>query len=453
MTSICTNYNNGVILQEHQKKLVNFITNSSEKGILAFHSVGSGKTITSLAAARCLMENFPFRKVQIVTNTSLTGNFLKEINHLKLNFKNKIQVDSYSSFISKSKKGKVECSDTILIVDESQGLNGQGSSRFKWVFDCASKAPKVILLSATPVKNYSSEFANQLSLITGEKIGKAKFDTIDSLSGNNRDKAYKKLLQCKVSYMQRNPDSDPNYPKVKQNLVAIKMSKEYYNDYLKIQNGIKEQLPEDFMKAKNLAVFYNGIRRAVNKVDDISPKVKWAIKKIEEDVQKNKKVLVYSTWLSSGIVSIKKILAEKGIRCSEVSGRINKDSKDAEVRKYNKGVTKVMLISSSGAEGLNLKETRTVIVLEPHWNQSRIDQVIGRAVRYKSHENLPETDKIVEVFHLILIKNPKYTKSYDKIESADSILFKLTQQKEENIQRFYSSLAKASIENNLECFN
>jgi hypothetical protein len=447
----CTKYSGGIVLQEHQKKLVNFISSSTEKGILAFHSVGSGKTITSLAAARCLLEKFPFKRVQIITNTSLTSNFLREIDNLKLDFKNKIQVDSYAAFISKSKKGKVSCADTVLIVDESQGINGQGSSRFKWVFECAQMAPKVILLSATPIKNYQSEFANQLSLITGEKVGKAKLDAIEELTGTARDKAYKKLLGCKVSYFKRDPNGDPNYPTVKQNIVVVKMSKEYYEEYLKVQNNIKEGLPTDFMKAKNLAVFYNGIRRAVNKVDDVSPKIKWVIKKIQEDITNNKKVLVYSTWLSSGIVSIKKILAQNGIHCSEVSGRIAKEDKDAQVSRYNRGLNKVMLISSSGAEGLNLKETRTVIVLEPHWNQSRIDQVIGRAVRYKSHSKLPENERLVEVFHLILVKNPKYTKTYDKTDSADSILLKLTQQKEENIQKFYSSIAKVSIENDSTC--
>jgi hypothetical protein len=31
-----------------------------------------------------------------------------------------------------------------------------------------------------------------------------------------------------------------------------------------------------------------------------------------------------------------------------------------------------------------------VQVLEPHWNEEKLDQVIGRAIRHKSHAELPE---------------------------------------------------------------
>ena len=89
--------------------------------------------------------------------------------------------------------------------------------------------------------------------------------------------------------------------------------------------------------------------------------------------------------------------------------------------------------------------------MEPHWNQSRIDQVIGRAVRYHSHSKLPENKKNVEVFHLILQKNEKYIKFRDVLDSADLILLKLSQIKERNIQNFYDNLSKVSIENDPTC--
>ena len=46
-------------------------------------------------------------------------------------------------------------------------------------------------------------------------------------------------------------------------------------------------------------------------------------------------------------------------------------------------------MSSSGSEGLDLKNTRLLQVLEPHFNLSKIRQVEGRGARYKSHEHLP----------------------------------------------------------------
>ena len=61
-------------------------------------------------------------------------------------------------------------------------------------------------------------------------------------------------------------------------------------------------------------------------------------------------------------------------------------------------VVKVMMITSSGAEGINLRNTRFVHIMEPYWNMVRIDQVVGRARRICSHEDLPEELRTVQVF-------------------------------------------------------
>ena len=45
----------------------------------------------------------------------------------------------------------------------------------------------------------------------------------------------------------------------------------------------------------------------------------------------------------------------------------------------------IILISSSGAEGISLSCVRQVHILEPYWNYIRIHQVLGRAIRLLSH--------------------------------------------------------------------
>ena len=57
-----------------------------------------------------------------------------------------------------------------------------------------------------------------------------------------------------------------------------------------------------------------------------------------------------------------------------------------------------MIISSAGAEGISLSCVRQVHILEPFWNYVRIDQVLGRAIRMKSHLNLPKEDRNVEQY-------------------------------------------------------
>ena len=61
-------------------------------------------------------------------------------------------------------------------------------------------------------------------------------------------------------------------------------------------------------------------------------------------------------------------------------------------------IIKVFMITSSGAEGINLKNTRYVHVVEPYWHMVRVEQVVGRARRICSHQDLPEELRTVQVF-------------------------------------------------------
>lgn len=61
----------------------------------------------------------------------------------------------------------------------------------------------------------------------------------------------------------------------------------------------------------------------------------------------------------------------------------------------------ILLITSSGAEGINLKYVRQVHLMEPYWNKVRTDQVIGRARRIKSHSELPEDQRNVRVYEYV----------------------------------------------------
>ena len=61
-------------------------------------------------------------------------------------------------------------------------------------------------------------------------------------------------------------------------------------------------------------------------------------------------------------------------------------------------IIKVFMITSSGAEGITLKNTRYVHILEPYWHPVRMEQVIGRARRICSHENLPADERKVNVY-------------------------------------------------------
>ena len=72
--------------------------------------------------------------------------------------------------------------------------------------------------------------------------------------------------------------------------------------------------------------------------------------------------------------------------------------KEIHPNNYYGEVIKMIMITKTGAEGLDLKEVRYIHILESYWQHVLIDQIIGRGVRNGSHLNLPPKDRTVEVF-------------------------------------------------------
>ena len=80
--------------------------------------------------------------------------------------------------------------------------------------------------------------------------------------------------------------------------------------------------------------------------------------------------------------------------------KISTDNKMGEI-------IKVFMITSSGAEGITLKNCRFVHIMEPYWHPVRTEQVIGRARRICSHKDLPEEYQNVKVFMYLMKFSPE----------------------------------------------
>jgi hypothetical protein len=78
----------------------------------------------------------------------------------------------------------------------------------------------------------------------------------------------------------------------------------------------------------------------------------------------------------------------------------------SEKNKYG-AVIKLLMITASGAEGINLRNVRFVHIMEPYWHPVRTEQIIGRANRICSHVDLPEDERTVNVFLYVM----KFTKT------------------------------------------
>ena len=82
-------------------------------------------------------------------------------------------------------------------------------------------------------------------------------------------------------------------------------------------------------------------------------------------------------------------------------------------------VIKVIMITSSGSEGITLRNTRYVHIVEPYWHPVRTEQVIGRARRICSHQALEEEYKTVEVFMYLMTFTQKQLEGDPSAETKE----------------------------------
>ena len=139
-------------------------------------------------------------------------------------------------------------------------------------------------------------------------------------------------------------------------------------------------------------------------------------------------------------------------------------------------IIKVLMITAAGAEGISLKNVRYVHVTEPYWHPVRIQQVIGRARRICSHNELPEELQDVNVFVYLMKFTEEQIKSDKSIElrlkdkskinpanilTSDQALFEISNMKLELTNKFLTAIKEASIDciihsddtENLKCFS
>lgn len=105
-------------------------------------------------------------------------------------------------------------------------------------------------------------------------------------------------------------------------------------------------------------------------------------------------------------------------------------------------VVKVVLISQAGSEGLDFIAIRQVHVLEPWYNMNRIEQIIGRAVRWCSHRKLPFTKRNVEIF----LYSTMLEGNDANMEAADLYVYRLAEAKAVQIGAVARVLKKTAVD-------
>ena len=417
-------------LKPHQQRVIERI--KQQPGLVVAHGMGSGKTLSSIAAAEELGG-----PASVLVPAALQANYEKEIaKHVGGEPKAQFNIGSLQRA---ALRGEIAPAKT-LIVDEAHRLRDPGSLARKAVRD--AEVEKRLLLTGTPLYNRPYDLASLVNVAANQNVFPGAQSDFDKMYLGEKVtdpgwyartfkgvkpgvtpviKNEKQLGGLLKQWVDFHENTTEGFPDRQDEVVSATLSpkqQELYNFALgdapawvkyKIQHG----LPPSKAESKDLNAFAGAIRQISTSPGGFakemtpeqaamySPKLQQAYQRLAKGIAENPahRAVVYSNFLEAGLTPYESLLKQHGVPYGKFTGEIPKAERDQMVRDYNEGKLKALLLSSAGGEGLDLKGTRQIQVLEPHWNKEKLEQVIARGIRYKSHEHLPEDQRKVLVEH------------------------------------------------------
>lgn len=464
-------------LLPHQQRVVERMQQEDQPGLVVAHGLGSGKTLTSIAVQDAL--GVP---ASVVVPAALKENYLKE---LKKHTAGKAPKVDLTTLQMATRRGSAP-SAPLLTVDEAHRLREmrQGYQAIK-----KTDADKVLLLTGSPFYNRPSDIAPLINTAAGSSVlpadrydfanryvqerevkpgffaslGGAKGGTVEELNPSRAGE----LKQIFGKWVDYHPSSSENFPSVSRETVPVGMSEHQQNMYDTVigkappwvAQKILSGMPPTKQESEQLNAYLAAVRQISNSTapyqttgEAHSPKIDRAFEELQKHLKDNPrgKAVIYSNFLAGGIEPYRQRLEKAGIPHGMFTGEMSKKQRDELVRQYNDDKIKVLMLSSAGGEGLDLKGTRLIQMLEPHWNNEKLKQVEGRGIRYKSHEHLPEEERHVHVQQFHATRSPKGLLEKLNLrkpgQAVDEWLHHRSAEKEHLLEQFINLLPKEKAE-------
>jgi len=493
-------------LMDHQFRTLKYVQRYASKlpGMLLWWTMGWGKT---RGAIFLLEKGWNIKgKIVVITRATALHAFFDELKKLQKegwNFDaSRYQSVSYESFCKHPKE--YEGAEAI-VMDEAHYIRNSMSQRYPIILKACSRVRVTLALSGTAAVNHPCDVGSLINCIISDnqerktctkKIQSEEYygknrqpflpttrTTWDHRYGENTQfnlKHLKYYISSLVSYFEGkkdSPDYKKHFPEVKRKTLMVPMHPAHYKRYLQVE---KEHRPKiDGTKRRKISkkkafdaeqkvfsqrgfdTFQKGmgmeqvgsmeflaytmhLRQASNYVsDDLATKLRAVMAHVlgKRKENPNYKVVIHSNFLRCGIDYFSRMFHF----CKIPFSRIDGSTKDVErqIDCYNKGKTKVMLLSSAGSEGLNLMATNEMFIVELHWNKTKPEQTEHRVIRYDSHAQCEGNE--VTVYHLVSTI-PKGFKETD-LKPVDHMLHKICTSKQDAIDNFKTLVQKACIHN------
>ena len=407
-----------------------------------------------------------------------------------LRIKKYYTIYSYHKFVALIQEKKIKkINNTLLIIDEVQNMISMDGTFYKMlknVIDSSNNTLKIVLLSATPMFDKPIEIALTLNLIRNNLFNIQTFDQTylkyqdNNYSVRNMNDFSDKIYNL-VSYYRGAPPIA--YPKTHFKIIKSTMSKFQYKSYLTslgdtefadqkntlspFKNVDILKLSQNFLLGPRLISNVAYPNKAIGKkgfesfkgdcllmknIKKYSIKFYKILKKIKEV---DAPTFVYSNFIEYGIKPFEKFLQYNGWKNYKDSGpglktyaiwsgeetQCMKESMKGVFNNANNmdgSMIRIMIGSPSIKEGVSLLRVSQVHVMDPSWNISKLNQIMGRAIRFCSHKDVPKIRRHVEVY--------LYLATYPNINTIDSHIWINAKKKSEIIKVFENKLKENAFD-------
>ena len=148
----------------HQKKVIEYMKKTGQRGIILYHGLGSGKTITSIGIAETM-----HNKVIVIVPASMRTQWDEELDNVKVKDKSRYNIMSYEGFLKDADKIS-SINEKIIIMDEAHRIRTTTGKIASTALKILQNAYKVILLTGTPMVNSPVDMSPLINAVSGENI-------------------------------------------------------------------------------------------------------------------------------------------------------------------------------------------------------------------------------------------------------------------------------------------
>lgn len=417
----------------------------NSRGLLVHHAMGTGKTILAVAVAvsghyrpivivaKALEANFKAAITKYFKMTQATDEEQKhaQFTYVSLNGNNLATVMAQQELVGR-----------LLIIDEAhnffRAIISNENSNARKVYTLIMQTPelKLLFLTGTVPAKHPFEIVPCFNMLAGFELLPTNYDTfckhfINGTQVLNARRLANRLVGL-VSYVRQTSTHFPyEFPLIKE---EVTMSPQQYKKYTHAYEQ-ESRKRKTFKGHKKLTLpsalggtYYVHSRMISNFVfNHESPKMS----RLLDILHKNPlPALIYSQFVQEGgLASIEKCLVSAGFRpyrpnltktFATISGEKSlKERADIEhifnsLDNVDGNIISILLISQTGAEGLDLRGVRQIHIFEPYWDQSRELQVRARGSRLGSHSHLPPSQRNIRSY-IYLATSPHGEDTIDQL--------------------------------------